>query len=262
MNTSHTTVATANVRFDLQPDQAGLALDVVLDQGPDLVGLQEWAIARAGGLLRHGRVGPVPGVASLGWGRSGPGTVGEYHWNVPLVGGCVVGARLERYTPLRARPVLLSLPGRADRGQGQVVEPGRVATLATYADRVTGRTVTVVSYHLVSGIQRRGRLREDRPVLVARHAHESAVLRRLVRRLLRRGHYVVAVGDSNLDGFTLPGLTSAWAAYDGTAASHGSRRIDDVFGCGTAESVTVVETPSDHRAVVVRRHDPCSDKSR
>ena len=109
-----------------------------------------------------------------------------------------------------------------------------------------------MAYHLVSGVQARGNYRSDRPRLVERHRREVRQLGRLVARLLDAGHVVYAVGDSNFDGLRLPGLTSAW---DGRERSPGTlgrvRHVDDVHGPGRSEAVTLVATPSDHRAVVV-----------
>ena len=76
---------------------------------------------------------------------------------------------------------------------------------------------------------------------------------RVVAAQLAAGRVVYAAGDSNFDGLHVDGLTSGWEGHPG--ASFGSRRIDDVFGPGPAEAVQLVETASDHRAVLVRRAD-------
>ncbi len=249
---STTTVATANVLCDLSRTEAAEALDGVLAAGPDLVGLQEWSALRLGVLRRRGRVTTVPS------GPSGRGTTGRggWVWSAPLLGGCVVGADSARYDLLRARPVVLSRPGRADRGGRLGLEPGRVATVGVYADRRTARTVALVSYHLVSGVQQHDAPRADRPLLVARHDHETACLQQLVDRLLAAGHVVHAVGDANRHGFTLAGLTSAWDGRPDHLGTLGPRRrVDDAFGPGPATDVTLLTSASDHRAVVVRRPD-------
>lgn len=230
---SATVVATANVNQHLDRRQAAQALDAVLGHDPDLVGLQEWYPNRRGALRAHGAA---------------------YTWRSPLLGGCVVGARTDRYALLSARQRLLSPPGRADRGERPLgAEPPRLATVAVLRDHDVDRTVALVCYHLVSGVQSRDRYREDRPLLVARHRRESAALRRLVTELIGRGHEVVAVGDSNLHGFELPGLVSAWHGREGDPGTLGPRRhVDDVFATRRARAVTLVETASDHRAVVAR----------
>ena len=242
-----TRVATANVRCDLGRQDAAVALDAVLALDPDLVGLQEWSAARVGLLRRRGTVVPVP------WG--GSAVTSGWVWGVPVLGGCVVGARAERFRLLGTRASVLSRPGRSDR-DGQRLEPGRVATVALLADRRHPRTVALVSQHLVSGVQRHDRYRDDRPRLVARHRAEQARLQALVDRLLARGHTAYVVGDSNLHGFALDGLTSAWAGREDHPGTLGPRRrVDDVLGPGPVSDVRHVSTPSDHRAVVVERPD-------
>jgi hypothetical protein len=134
------------------------------------------------------------------------------------------------------------------------LEPGRAATVAVYRDLQADRTVCLVDYHLVSGVQAGGRYRTDRPVLTARHRREAVMLGRIVREQLAEGHVVLAAGDSNFHGLRIEGLTSAWEGREhqpGTLGLH--RQVDDVHGPGPAEAVTVVTTASDHRAIVVRR---------
>lgn len=248
-----TTVATANVLYTLGQDDARSALADVLALEPDLVGLQEWYPSRAGLLRETGQVAWVPGRMPLGRRAGAPG---HYVWSLALLGGCAVGARAERFELLSSRAVLLSAPGRADREDRVLgLEPPRLAAVGVYRDRRLNRTVALVDYHLVSGVQARGRYRPDRPRLVERHRREVRRLGRLVARLLAAGHTVYAVGDSNVDGLRLPGLTSAWEGREGVPGTLGPvRHVDDVHGPGRAEVVTLVTTPSDHRAVVVRRN--------
>lgn len=246
---SPTTVASANVLFSLDDGQAAGALAGVLAHAPDLVGLQEWYPSRLGLLRRTGTVRLVPSGLVL------PGGRGDYLWAAPLLGGCVVGARRDRFEPLTCRQVLLSRPGRADRGERLLgLEPARLATVAVLRDRQDDRTVCLVDYHLVSGVQAHDRYRPERPRLVGRHRGEVAAIERLVRRQLALGHVVHAVGDSNFDGLRIEGLTSAWEGRPDHPGTLGPRRrVDDVHGPGPAEEVTLVASASDHRAVVVRR---------
>lgn len=230
---TRTTVATANVNQHLDRNRAGVAIDAVLDLEPDLVGLQEWYPTRRSVLRDRGDRG--------------------YRWWSPLVGGCAVGVRTTRFELLTHRQRLLSPPGRADRGDRAFgLEPPRLATVAVLRDREVDQTVSVVVFHLVSGVQSHDRYRDDRPTLVARHQRESAALRGTVAHQIDRGHAVYALGDSNLHGFALPGLVSAWQGREHEPGTLGPRRhVDDVFALCPARSVRLVETPSDHRAVVV-----------
>ena len=59
------------------------------------------------------------------------------------------------------------------------------------------------------------------------------------------------MGDSNLHGFTLPGLRSAWDGRAGGGTLGPGRRVDDVLSTGEVLDVRLVETGSDHLAVVV-----------
>jgi hypothetical protein len=141
----------------------------------------------------------------------------------------------------------LSRPGRADRGEGWWgLEPGRAA--AVLHARLDDRPLAVLSHHLVSGVQQHGGRRPDRPRLAARHDHEWARLQRLVDELRTRGD-VVAAGDSNWHGFALDGLRSLWNDRPGTGTL-GRRQVDDVLSTGTPVDVRLLETGSDHRAVV------------
>ena len=230
-----TVVATANVLRDLDLLAAERALELVLEHGPDLVGLQEWGLRRRRSLRR---VAP------------------DYVWCPAAYGGCVAAARADRYQLRGWRPHMLGAFARCEASaRGFSVLPPRYANVSRWYDRLLRAEVSLVVYHLVPGTQRRGRYREDRPLLVSRHRSEVARLERIVQAELARSDVVYAVGDSNFDGLRLVGLTSAWEGREGeprgTLTSH--RKIDDVFGPGPASSVDLVGTPSDHRAVVARR---------
>jgi hypothetical protein len=248
---SQTVVATANVNRELTRDDARAALADVLRHEPDLVGLQEWNLTRLLLLRETGSVGVAPDLR-LRLGRSS-----GYVWSAPLVGGVPVGARADRFHLLGAKVRLLSRPGRADRPDHPWgAEAPRLATVATYRDKTLDRTVCLVNYHLVPGVQALGRYRDDRPLAVARHQREVAAVQRIVDEQLDRGRVVYAVGDANFDGLRLNGLTSAWEGRESDPGTLGPRRkIDDVHGPGPAASVTVLTSRSDHKAVVVGRLD-------
>lgn len=251
---SHVVVATANVLYTLPAGSARRALAGVLEQQPDLVALQEWHLSRWRLLRESGDVGVVPQPGRRPRrGAHGPAT--GYLWNSPPVGGCAVGARADRYELVWCRSRMLSAPGRADHPDRWLgVEPPRVATVAVYRERATGRRVSLVDYHLAPGVQARGRYRVDRPRLVRRHRREVGALERLVGDRLAAGDVVFAAGDSNFDGLRIGGLTSAWEGREREPGTLGRRRkIDDVHGPGPAESVVLLDSDSDHKAVVVRR---------
>ena len=249
--TSQTVVASANVLRSLSRGDARAALAGVLDAAPDLVGLQEWNVTRIPLLRETGSVGVVPG-AHLRVGGRGAG----YLWSAPLIGGCAVGARADRFDLLESHVRLLSRPGRADRPNRRGLELPRLATVGIYLDRTADHTLCLVNYHLVPSVQARGNYQSDRPRLVARHQGEVSGLQRIVDEQLGLGRVVYAVGDSNFDGLRLRGLTSAWEGREtdpGTLG--GERKIDDVHGPGRAASVTLLTNASDHKAVIARRDD-------
>ncbi len=223
----------------------------VLEASPDLVALQEWYVTRLGLLRQFGSVRIVPGF-NIGVVQP------AFHWVSTLAGGNVVGARADRYEPVTARVVFVSGIGRSDRPERFLrLEPPREVTVGVFRDRTTGRTVAMLSYHLVPGVQADGEYRADRPLLVRRHRSEVARLEQLVAELEQAGHVVYAAGDSNFDGLRLSGLTSAWDRREDHPGTIGSatRKVDDVHGPGRADEVALVTTPSDHRALVVRRSD-------
>ena len=227
-------MATANVHYRLPDDLAGRALAGVLALEPDLVGLQEWGFSRRR-LLR----------------QVGSG----YRWWAPLLGGCPVGARADRFELTGRRLTVLSGAGRDGRAEHPFrFRRARLATVATYRDRNSDRPVTVVAYHLTPGVQALGEYREDRPRLVARHRLEVRRLQDLVDGLIERGHAVHALGDSNVDGFRLRGLTSAWEGRADEPGTLGPRRkVDDVLSApGHASAVTRLTNDSDHQAVIVK----------
>jgi hypothetical protein len=222
-------IATANVRDALPASEARESLRLVADQVPDLIGLQEWSILRR--RLLH---------------EAAP----RYAWCSPVLGGCAVGVRRDRFEVLRRRTRVLSRPGWGARVPGKWrPEPGRVAGIVVCRDRDSDRTIAMISFHLVPGVQHRGEYRQERRHLVQRHRHEAAQLGRLVTELMDEGHLVCAAGDSNFHGFRLPGLVSCWTGHS-AAGTLGTRLVDAVFWPTAATSVTLVATPSDHRAVI------------
>ena len=181
-----------------------------------------------------------------------------YHWVSAVAGGNVVGARADRFEPVSARAVFLSGIGRSDLPDRFLrLEPPREVTVGIFRDRVADRTVAMLSYHLVPGVQAEGGYRADRPRLVRRHRSEVARLERLIAELQQAGHSVYAAGDSNFDGLRLAGLSSSWEGREDHPGTIGSatRKVDDVHGPGPADEVTLLTTPSDHRALVATRSD-------
>ena len=248
-----TRVASANILYTLPARDAVTALEQVLAEEPDLVGLQEWYVSRLPQLRRTGDVRTVPTLGRL----SLPGPK-RYHWVSSIACGNVVGARADRFDLIGADAVVLSGIGRSDRPDRFLgTEPPRLVTIGLYADRQIERTVAMMSYHLCPGVEEDGRYIEERPLLIARHRQEVDRLQQLIAAYQRAGHVVYAVGDSNFDSQHLAGLTSSWVGREDAPGTIGSRtrKLDDVHGPGPASEVRLIHTPSDHRAMVAVRED-------
>ncbi len=257
--TAYTDVATANVNRALRPDDARTALRGVLDLDPDLVGLQEWGMSRHGllretGPVRLPFVGPASSPEEAARGRD------DYLWvsAPPLLGGCPVGARRNRFELLESRFEVVGWPGPSDRftGASPMAVP-RIVTLAVFVDRREDRIVSALNFHLTPRVQSGRRYRRDRPLLVAHHQAEVRAIGRLVAAEVAIGRVVYAMGDSNFDGLRLPGLISAWDGREDEPGTLGPvRKVDDVHGPGPAVSVRLLGNASDHKAVIARRSDP------
>jgi len=250
-----TTVASANILYKLPPRDARTALVQVLDVEPDLVGLQEWYVSRLRLLRQFGDVRVVP---SLGTRLLKRPKDPAYHWIASAAAGNVVGARADRFEPVSSRAVFVSRIGRSDRPDRFLrTEPPRLVTIGVFRDLTADRTVAMMSYHLAPGVEVGAEYHPDRPLLRARHEAEVRRLEQLIAEHHQAGHVVYAVGDSNFDSLRLAGLTSAWEGREhrpGTIGSH-TRKLDDVHGPGRASRVTLLTTPSDHKAVVAVRPD-------
>jgi hypothetical protein len=252
---STTVVASANILYKLPVRDARTALTQVLAHEPDLVGLQEWYISRLRLLRQFGDVRMVP---TLGTRLLERPSEPVYHWISAVAGGNVVGARATRFEPVSSRVAFVSGFGRSDRPDRALgIEPPRVVTIGIFRDREVDRTVAMMSYHLTPGVELGAAYIPDRPRLQRRHRSDVQRLERLVAEHQEAGHVVYAVGDSNFDGLRLAGLTSAWEGREhrpGTIG-HGTRKLDDAHGPGPATRVTLLTTPSDHKAVVAVRPD-------
>ena len=239
--------ASANVEVRLPAADRRACLDGVLAEDPDVVGLQEFFLTAARTLSAYGEVRLSPGPLDL------DREPGRYLWLGATFGDCVVGLRTDRFAVESVHPLRLSRPGRAEnpmRPWG--LEPPRTSVLVRCRLLENAQPLSVISFHLVPGVQSRSAYRTDRPKLVARHRAEAARIDEVVSRELGLGRTVLAMGDSNFDGFAIPGLTSAWSGHE-KPGTHGERTIDDVFGPGRSEEVWTVRNASDHDAVFAAR---------
>lgn len=237
-------VATANIKATLDDDKAALALERSTIGGlageleVEAVGLQEWPRRRRKLERSVERRSPFV-FRRPRFGGGGP-----------------IGLVDTRYVPTRVRSYRLARAGRVDRSPGRRRFLGASrATVVRAIDAIRDERVTFVNYHLTAEVQRGDSYRDDRPLRVRRHRREVRRLERLIRRERRRGRTVYALGDSNYHGLRLDGVTSAWTGrLESRPGTRGGRRkIDDVHGPGRALEVDLVDTPSDHRTVIVTR---------
>ncbi len=236
-------VATANVQVRLPRPDAMACLDPLLDAGADIVLLQEWSPARALLLRPSGSVRLTPGPIRLAGGSS-------YSW-VQTVGDSSIGLRSDRFTVEGARPLLLSGFTRAENPTRPLgIEPAQFGLVVRARDRETGASVSAIGYHLLAGVEASGKPRTDRPRMLARHRREVARVEAAIARDQAEGRIVYAAGDANVVGLTLRGLTSVWADQPPGEGTCKGRRIDDIFAPGPAGSVTLLDNPSDHRAIL------------
>jgi hypothetical protein len=224
-------VATANIRVTLGPKAAREALDKVLPHA-DLIGLQEWGNSRAG-ILASTR---------------------GFAWVKPCPACPPVGARLDRYTSVEARKVVLAwgrrvnpVPGRRGR------LPDCNATLAVFSD--DDGEVAVLNIHLPAHVEKGSHYRRILHRLTPRaRMHRQAVssITKIESQQKAKGRRVYVIGDTNYHLMPLPltGLRSCWTGnrHPGTL---GARTVDQVYAAHKPTSVRTIRTASDHDAVVV-----------
>lgn len=220
-------VATHNVKVDLDDTRAGNSVAAVLRYQPDIIGLQEWGRSRRSILRNLGRVVTFPRIRyHVGPPHKQTGYVFAY----PL-GGQPVGVRADVIEVVSVRRIKLSAK-----------RPGVRPTFGTELVcqiRETNETVAVLNVHPVA--------HHDRPENKAAwvEAVESiedwsdgwAGFRRFV------------VGDMNKQGHRVDGLVSCWSGRE-SEGTFRTRTIDEVYATRRADSVHVIHTPSDHDAVI------------
>jgi hypothetical protein len=143
------------------------------------------------------------------------------------------------------------LPGRKS------TLPASKATEVHFEDDELG-DVVVIDAHLDAEVQVAGNYRTDKAHLprVRRHKRQCRRLRRRGRHHIAKGRMVYICLDGNFDRLRLLPLVSCWAGrksvgtLQGPQGNWSERAVDIVFAETEADAVSVVETGSDHRAVV------------
>lgn len=252
-----TAVATLNMRntatpYRIGPQAAerGLVKVLATGNGVDLIGLQEWAGGPRNAILRRRGVTLFVGAKprlDLKLPAAG------YTWVRPVLGGPWVGAKGPRFRPLFVRSKTLAPAGRLERVPGfrSLLGASKV-TVAGFHDLALARTVVVINGHLTRHVEKGGHYRSGLPKTVARHRREVAALNRVIRYHRNRGRIVYVTIDGNYDGLDLDGVVECWEGHprSETGGTLGSRRPEVIAGPTRARDVYVVETASDHDAVV------------
>lgn len=258
-----TRVASVNMRntahpFRITPAQAADGLDKVLNHPTtrvDLVGLQEWAGGPRNAILRRrGTLTRIPALrrwlplvkparAADGW-----------TWVRPALGGPTVGAKASRYVPRFVRSRTLAPAGRLERVPGfRALLGASKVTVAGFTDLADGgRLVVLIDGHLTRHVEKGGHYRRGLPRTVARHKREVAQLERVIAYHEARGRRVFVTIDGNYDGLDLEGLVPCWLGHPKaeTGGTLGARRPDVIYADDHATEVDVIETISDHDALV------------
>lgn len=225
-------VGTLNEQKDL-PDTvaAGDLRDWLTTARPDLAGLNEWTPDRNHILA----------------------ALADYGWTRPSSGGPVALYRKARLQLTNCYPhelVGAQFVGNLD-GRKSTLPPS-IATVAKFTDLTNGTKVALVIAHLTAEVQNRfGDYHDDEAhrLRVRRHKKERRRLRRLVRKLRRRGYTVYVVGDTNYDRMPLPPLISCWYS-NGELGTLGGRTVDYVYADREANNVRTFKGHSDHRGVI------------
>lgn len=227
-------IASCNMRFTLADGPAEAGLRKVLDESPHIVALQEWGPDRTRILQRIAKDG------TYDWARPG-GDGGPILWDN------------DRYVRKSGRGVRLAGTELVGHLIGRKTKlPASIATEIVLDDlEPHGQTVAVINYHLTAEVQMGADYRKDlaHRLRVRRHKRERRRLARRARYHLKRGRRTYLCGDGNFDSMQLKGLTNCWDRRPGGTLGH--RAVDIVFADIKPRNVRAIETPSDHKAIVV-----------
>lgn len=230
-------VGTANIADWISEVQAEQALQLFVDEGLDLAGLEEWGVSRDGILQRFAD------RSHLRWARPPEGHGGPVLYNAT------------RFHLLHCRAVTIAtagfvgtLPGRKDN------LPPSYVTVAVFEDQILDAETTLVVMHLTAEVQVGEHYRQDaqHKARVRRHMKERRGVSRVAAAHVKAGRRVYVVGDTNYDTMPLPPLIPCWTGHKAQeqAGTLGGRTVDYVFAQTRAVTVRVIKTPSDHKAVV------------
>lgn len=219
-------IASHNVYEGLSDSDAGRSVRAVLQKHPDIIGLQEWGRDRRSVLKKFGTVVTFPRLRHL-WSRYPDA---GYVFVYPL-GGQPVGVDAAVFEVVIVRRVLLS-----SRRKGVRAAYGTEVVLRP---RAGGRPVAVLNLHLLA--------HHDIP---ANHAAWLEGVKSVAEWVEScAGHDCYVMGDFNHEAVKLDGLRSCCDVKP--VATFRGRAIDHIYGRRPLSLVAVINTPSDHDALVV-----------
>ena len=221
-------LASHNVWVNLDDTHAEHAVSKVLRYRPDIIGLQEWGRSRRTILRDLGRVTAFPRIR---YHVGPPHKQAGYVFAYPIGGQPVgVNAAVLEIVAVRRRKLSAKRPGvRATYGTELIAQL-----------RDTGETVAVLNVHPVA--------HHDRPQNKAAHTEAVESIREWAEEWAGFRRYVM--GDMNARNVRIPGLRSCWDGRPAEGTFRG-RAIDHIYGIHPFHTVRVVNTTSDHHAVVV-----------
>lgn len=222
-------VGTQNVWVNLPDEKAAESVAAVLERRPHIVGLQEWGRSRRTLLKAFGKVVLFP---SIRYRVGPPHKAAGYVFAYPLGGQPVgVDAAWGEVISVRRHRLSKKRPGvRATYGTELIVRT---------RDTRHPETVVVLNVHPVA--------HHDRPA-------NKAAWREAVGSIEDwadswHGFRRFVVGDVNKQGLKLHGLKSCWEGRK-RRPTFRHRTIDEVYATERAIDVEVIDTPSDHHALI------------
>lgn len=212
---------------DLTDEAAGRTIAEVIARRPAIAGFQETGRSRREVLGRFGQVVVFPRLAQV-WRK--PPTVGNIF--VYPLGGQPVMVDAAKLVLVSVRQVQLS-----QRRPG--VRP-TYGTELVATRRRDGETVAVLNVHPVAHL--------ERPENKAAHVEAIDNVVDWADDWDRYRRYVL--GDFNQQHVEIPDLVSCWDGRRDQATGPGGGTPDHIFGPNGFEDVEVINTDSDHHAVV------------
>lgn len=226
-------LATLNVLVKLTDALALIAVETVLEWQPHIVGLQEVGRSRRSALKRLGPVITFPNLRRVL--RRRPPMKG---WvTVYPLGGQPIVYDAARLSLVSVRRIVLALGRNGVRAT--------YATECVFRDRVTGATVPVLNTHLVAHLHRDRNADANTAALITINEWCKAW----------DGYPAYVLGDFNKRQVSIRGMVESRRGRRTDLPTFKGRPIDKIFGRRRFVDARVVDTPSDHSALIADDQD-------